>query len=441
MKTIITSFVLLCLIPLSLFSQSFPKEDWEYITDFSETPFSEKKLIKLKQFISDNLETKTLLVIHKGKIVCEYGNSDKKYGIRSIRKSLMSSLYGRYIEQGYIDTSKTMKELNIVDFVQLNEIEQTASIKNCLMAKSGIYLPAETESASMLANKPKRGSYKPDEFWCYNNWDFNVLATILQRETGKDFLTLIKFGIADKIGMGDYETWDGTWYCFRKSIHPSHQINMSGKSLARFGYLMLRKGKWNNEQIIPEHWIETVTASISDATSNGTDGYGYMWWVAKERTKHPHFYGCDVPKGTYSARGAGGQYLIIIPEYDIVVVHQTNADKKDQVSAHAMGYILNKIFEAGLFPNISYPELKQDNLNYIIGKYEIRKDIIMEVFLENGNLYIKTPKRNKELLIPLDTKTFLTTRNAITLKLIEDKSGKKNVHLQQMNFDRVIKKI
>ncbi|MCJ7681428.1 MAG: serine hydrolase, partial [Candidatus Aminicenantes bacterium] len=92
----------------------------------------------------------------------------------------------------------------------------------------------------------------------------------------------------------------------------------------RIGYLMLRKGNWNGKQIIPERWVERTTRARTpvehmnpDPYREGLFGYGYMWWV------------CDGPavpdsyKGAYTASGAYGQFIAVLPALDMVIAHKT----------------------------------------------------------------------------------------------------------------------
>ena len=373
MKTIIT--ILLSALFLSVKGQEFPGKYWENASP-SESGFSSEKLSELENFIRENLETSTMLVVHHGKTIFMYGDPAEKIEVRSARKSFMSALYGIFVENGMIDPGWTMGEMKITDFEPLTETEKTATIEQCLMARSGIYLPAEAESQAMLSVKPGRGEYEPGEYWCYNNWDFNVLATILQSMTGKGFFTLFKTEIADKTGMSDFNILDGTYYQYTKSIHPAYHFRISANSMARFGYIMLRNGKWDDRQVLPAAWIKTITSPVSDATNWGSDSYGYMWWVSRSGNKYQHFMGCDVPDGTYSARGAYGQFLVVIPAYDMVVVHLVESDDgQSQVSAHAMGYILNKLFEAGGFSYSGEYVLTDDDIERITGRSGMQDEL------------------------------------------------------------------
>lgn len=122
------------------------------------------------------------------------------------------------------------------------------------------------------------------------------------------------------------------------------QFRLSARDLARFGLLYLRRGRWKQRQLIPEKWVRMSVRPYSLAGDRG--GYGYMWWVAHEDI---HLPGMSVPRGTYSARGARGHYLVVIPERDLVVVHRVDTDREGRkVSAAAFGVLLEHILDAQL---------------------------------------------------------------------------------------------
>jgi len=110
--------------------------------------------------------------------------------------------------------------------------------------------------------------------------------------------------------------------------------------------LMLNKGNWNGNQIIDEDWVQESTSYHSDATLYASDGYGYMWWVAKDYNKYPHLPNADIPEGSYSARGAGGHYVMIIPDEDMVIVHRVNTDIRNSVSTAEAGKLFQLILDA-----------------------------------------------------------------------------------------------
>jgi CubicO group peptidase (beta-lactamase class C family) len=239
-----------------------------------------------------------------------------------------------------------MKDLGIDDKPPLTETEKKATVRDCLKARSGVYHTALYESAGMRALKPKRHSHDPGTFWYYNNWDFNVLCTIFEKLTGKKIFAALEEEIARPIQMDTFKEKDGWYVRGEDSIHPAYPFAITARDMARFGHLMLRKGNWDGKQVIPEDWVQESTAYYSDAQLYRSDGYGYMWWVAKEGNKYPHMPNVELKDGVYSARGAGGHYIFIIPGYDMVVVHRVDTYKRHSVPAGRVGRLLQMIFAA-----------------------------------------------------------------------------------------------
>jgi CubicO group peptidase (beta-lactamase class C family) len=237
-------------------------------------------------------------------------------------------------------STEKLAELGIDDKEpSLTEREKTATVGSLLKARSGIYHPALYETAAMAAKRPERGAHAPDTFWYYNNWDFNALATIFDQETVEEF----EEKICRPLGLRDFkrrrDTRDVTG---NDSVHRAYLFQLSTRDLARFGQLMLQNGRWNDKQIVPESWVRESTVSYSDVGSSG--GYGYMWWVAAQGK---HFPGVTLPEGSYSARGYRGQYLVVVPKWNLVVCHRVNTHQKGTVvSKTDFGKLLAMILAA-----------------------------------------------------------------------------------------------
>jgi CubicO group peptidase (beta-lactamase class C family) len=128
----------------------------------------------------------------------------------------------------------------------------------------------------------------------------------------------------------------------RDSVHPAYPFQLSARDLARFGLLFARKGRWNDQQIVPEDWVAESTASYSTSTS-GMDGYGYLWWIAADGRHLPF----GIPDGSYTARGAGGHYVLVIPQWDIVIVHRVNTfQRSNRVTGQEFGQLTRLVLEA-----------------------------------------------------------------------------------------------
>ena len=126
------------------------------------------------------------------------------------------------------------------------------------------------------------------------------------------------------------------------SVYAAYPMRLTARDMARFGLLFLRQGVWRGKQVIPKDWVAESTASYSDAGESG--GYGYLWWIA---VGGKHLPGVTMPDGSYSARGSGGHYILVVPAYDLVIVHRVNTDIRDRsVSGAEFGKLVKLIFDA-----------------------------------------------------------------------------------------------
>jgi len=249
-----------------------------------------------------------------GRVLAAWGDTDRRVNCHSVRKSFLSALYGIEVEKGAIDLSATMADLGIDDHGGLSATEKQARVVDLLKARSGVYHQAAYESKSMRKKRPERGSHDPGTFWYYNNWDFNTLGTIFRQLTGEDVFQAFYDDIAVPIQMEDFRPSDGKYRQEDVSKHPAYLFYMSTRDRARFGLLYLHEGRWRDRQVVPRAWVEESTKAWSRAGSG--IGYGYMWWVS---TGSYHLTN-KIRGKAFSARGHWGQYIVVLPEHDLVVV-------------------------------------------------------------------------------------------------------------------------
>ncbi len=289
--------------------------------------WSNELLSKAKNYWTTMHES-SVVILANGKEIANWGLTDKKIKVSSIRKSLISALYGIYVEQDIIDLDKTLKELSINDSPDsLSEMEQSATLRMLMQARSGIYHSYVGGTPWMKKSQPERYSHDPGSFWYYNNWDFNTLGVIFEQETKTAIGVAFEEQIGEKIGLSDFAANDVYYLEDELSVHRQYHFRMTVRDIAKVGQLMLQNGQWNGTQIIPLEWIEESTKSYSD-THLGT-GYGYMWWTANNGVL---FEDVLLPENSYSAFGAMGKYLVIIPEYDLVIAHLQTAEWPDRAS-------------------------------------------------------------------------------------------------------------
>lgn len=292
------------------------------------------------------INTDAAMVVHGGRTVATYGDVTARYLCHSMRKSFLSALIGPHVEEGRIDLSRTLADLGIDDKEGLSEREKQATVYDLLTARSGIYHPSGYETPWMRSIKEVRHSHAPGTYWCYNNWDFNALGTIFEQVTGARIHADFRDRIAGPVGMQDFrfdaEREDG-WYSHDDcSVHAAYPFRMSARDVARFGLLFLRGGAWEGAQVLPADWVRESVLPYSHAGARGA--YGYMWWVAREGVSFPQV---EAPPGTYSARGAGGHYCVVLPTLDLVVVHRVNTDIPGrQVDGFQFGRLLKLVLRA-----------------------------------------------------------------------------------------------
>ena len=94
-------------------------------------------------------------------------------------------------------------------------------------------------------------------------------------------------------------------------IHASGNLKLRPRDMAKLGYLFLNRGKWEDNRIVSEEWIDQSTKGYMLPT--WADGYGYQWWLMTYRSSSP-------PIGSYFAAGWGGQRIIVFPSLEMVVV-------------------------------------------------------------------------------------------------------------------------
>jgi CubicO group peptidase (beta-lactamase class C family) len=270
--------------------------------------------------IAGEIDSAAVLAMHDRDVFFSFGETEAKLPIHSIRKPLLGALYGIHVAAGDIDLDATLEELGIDDVPPvLTTEEKQATVRDLLKARSGVYHEANGEVQEMIDMRPERGSHAPDTFYYYNNWDFNVLGTIFEQETGLSVCEAFRIEIAEVIGMEDFTAQDCTnVYDLDRSIHPVYRFEMTARDMARFGLLYLRDGEWDGDQIIPQVWIDQSWTPYSTEIEEVGFGYGYLWAILPADSEIGSAIGHDV----YFHGGLGVHILAVIPDLDLVVVHR-----------------------------------------------------------------------------------------------------------------------
>ena len=275
-----------------------------------------------------------------------WGDVERRFMCHSVRKSFLSALYGIYWDRGEIKLNRTMEEIGIEEPDDpLLPRELQARTLDLLKAKSGVFHPAAY--AGRTDSRP-RGSEGPGQYFAYNNWDFNTLAAILEKETGASVFKAFDEHFGGPLGMEDWRLSDGYFHYERdKSQYPAYPFRMSARDAARFGLLFAREGRWDDQQILSRNWVRRSTALYS--IDSEVFGYGFMWWIAREPRFEKH--------GFAAAVGVGNQMIAVLPDSDIVIVNRANTYQGDRTPQTELLDLIENILDARTVDIAEVPKL------------------------------------------------------------------------------------
>jgi CubicO group peptidase (beta-lactamase class C family) len=309
----------------------WPDLEWDLATP-DQAGWAADALAQARAY-SQRIGTASFVVVQHGRIVDSWGDVTRRLELHSVRKSLLNALIGIAVAEGRISLDATLTSLGVDDVEpSLSDAEKQATVRQLMQARSGVYHVANYETESERRRRPARGSHAPGSFCYYNNWDFNALGTIYEHAVGTSIFQAFQDRIAQPIGMQDYRPSDGRYVTSAVSQHAAYPFRMSARDLARFGLLYLRQGRWREHEIVPASWVEESTTAWSETFFHS--GYGYLWWTGFPDRRVAIM---DLPARGYFAYGAKGQFVIVDPVDDVVVVHQTD---KSEVSARQMGHLM-----------------------------------------------------------------------------------------------------
>lgn len=313
----------------------FPGKDWEHVKP-EEQGYSSKKLAALRAWL-ETQQTTGLHVSVSGRVIFEYGDTRVVSKVASVRKSVLAMLFGNYFAQGKADGNSTVVQLGLDDVQPFLDIENSATLQHLLTARSGIYLPTANEELTVLS--PRRGSQAPGTYFQYQNWDFNAAGTAFEKISGKDIFQALEEELARPIGMQDFDrTRQRKNNELPVTKHPEYAMYLSTRDMARLGLLMLADGRWGTRQVMPKGWAGQITTLVTHAhelhpmgvgayqTQIGRWGYGMLWWVWDAPAWPGTLTGPY--QGAFSAMGANGQYITVLPALNLVFAHKVNFDQE-----------------------------------------------------------------------------------------------------------------
>jgi CubicO group peptidase (beta-lactamase class C family) len=328
---------------------------WLQFADVRQAGFDDQRLRAACER-ADKLRSGALMAVFRGRVILACGDLERPFEAHSVRKSLVSGLYGTAVARREVDLDATIASFEIDELTALTLTERAATVRQVISARSGVYLPAAYAPASQ-ERRPERGSHAPGTHWFYNNWDFNVAGVIYERATREDLYESFERRIATPLSMEDWDPADGfRVYEPTKSRHPAHTFRISARDLARFGQLYLQHGSWEGRQVLSHEWVKESTRPHTD-DGDGT-GYGYMWWTYQAGSPFTARYPTLGRHTFFRGLGTGEQGLWVIPAADLVVVHRADTDNARTISSEDHWRLVESILAARRSEPQPEPELR-----------------------------------------------------------------------------------
>lgn len=265
----------------------------------------------------------SLLVVRNGKLVLEeYFNgfyADSLHDVRSVTKSVLSTLVGIALDNGFISSlDETLEDYLPANEFALTETQKTITIRHLLSMSSGFQWDewSSTSYNDWILSGDHTGyllglpnQYNPGDQFTYNSAAVHLLGVVLEKAVGMKLSTFADQYLFNKIGVTNRK-----WEILSDNYaNGGSGIDLRPRDLARLGQLILQEGKSGSQTIVSEEWVsDAITSKYSWTFNFGAlrnYSYGYLWWT---------------PPGAILAWGYGGQFIYIVPAQELVIVTTIN---------------------------------------------------------------------------------------------------------------------
>jgi len=275
-----------------------------------------------------------IVIIRHGHLIGEWTTFNvmrhSKFQVWSCTKSFTATAFGLLLEDGQVDLDSLAYSFIPEGHPLTDPRKSKITLRHLLTMTSGIkgksrgvisISVAGTDCGPFefaLGRCPNKYyasaaklSAKPGDRWDYSDAAFAHLSLIFNNITRREIGDFLKERVLDRIGIEDI-SWDvqggGKFIGPHTNAHMG--IHVTARDLARFGYLMLREGIWEEQQLVPKRWIEMSTRT----SQRLNESWGYGWWVNSTAKLLP-----GMPKDTFAARGYHSNQCYVVPSLDLVV--------------------------------------------------------------------------------------------------------------------------
>lgn len=237
----------------------------------------------------------------------------------SVAKSIAASVVGAAVLHRNVDVKASA---NVANWQSALDPRRNITLEHLLHMASGL----DSNAAGNRTDRVYMGGGRvidtatttalevtPGTRWKYANNDTMLAMRAVREgfENADDYLKFPYDMLLDKIGMA-HTFLETDW---NDDFIMSSQVWTTARDLARLGVLHLQNGMWKGERVLPENWLTYISTPAPAQPPESSPGYGAQWWLYNERFP-------ELPNDTIAARGNRGQFLVIIPSENLVVVRR-----------------------------------------------------------------------------------------------------------------------
>ena len=273
------------------------------------------------------------LILRDGRIVAEWGDTSRVDMTFSVSKSFLSVCAGLAIDQGLIRSvnDRVRDYCNDGGFNPPHNhkitwhhlLQQTSEWEGTLWGKPDLI--DRNREVGTEATNSKKGTHRnlqnPGTYWEYNDVRVNRLSLSLLQVWRRPLPEVLREIVMEPICASDKWVWHGYRNSFATidgrqlqavsgGAHWGGGMFISSSDQARFGLMMLRRGRWRDRQILSEEWI---ARTIHPCDANPS--YGYLFWLNRQPKRYP-----TAPESSFFALGAGHNVVWMDPDHELVVV-------------------------------------------------------------------------------------------------------------------------
>ncbi|PHN06983.1 serine hydrolase domain-containing protein [Flavilitoribacter nigricans] len=293
--------------------ENWPTTAWKYDTLKSSAHF--RPLI-------DSFPGKySLLIVNNGQIAFEHYQEpyakDSLIHVNSCTKTVISLLFGAVFKE-QLDLNENRAAIDYFPEYAINDsLIRKIKVRHFLSMSSGLNWKGGIDATDVIrmSNTSDWAKYvferavaePPGENFHYNSGGTQVISTILHKQTNEGLMAFAQEQIFNPLGISAFK-WDRTPKGIPKA---GWGLHLKMQDMARLGYLLLKKGKWNDAQILSDEWVAKMSAK--HIAANSEYDYGYQVWIPKTIGTEGFLFRGSYPPST--------KIVAVLPELNSVVVY------------------------------------------------------------------------------------------------------------------------